>query len=111
MCINLPLIGATWLLIYRIWRNYIFVQFIVHTFVLVFYPLSLLLSNPLVADVFLARCLGVEDQGDNETVKTQDFSENQDQNLVCKQAKNKGQLCFISLVPKHLFHLPCQQTF
>lgn len=77
------------LCIYRLEKLHICSIYCTHI-VLVFYPLSLFcLSNALVADVFLTRCLGVENQGDNETVKTQNFGKNQDQNL-CKQQGNKG---------------------
>lgn len=78
---NLPLIGAT-VLIYRLEKLHICSVYFTHSVGILFsFSLSLSLCYSLVADVFLSRCLGVENQGDNETVKTQNFSENQDQDL------------------------------
>jgi hypothetical protein len=40
------------------------------------------METDLVTDILLTRGLGVENQSDNKTIKTQNFSENQNQNLI-----------------------------
>lgn len=63
-------------------------------------------SSRLSANAVTAGCLGVQNKGNNETVKTQDFSENENQDLRAQTYLGESN---VQLRNKR--DLPCQRTF